>query len=376
MQAFTLYSISVFAYTFGFNTTTSQRRKWPYRLISSISDILAVVAIVYIINFLNTGKCNMSVYHYYVALDSVLLVCSTLVLTFAASQQRQKQKELALYLQLQNERQLNPYLQSHGHQHAGRRPIPKNKMTLTAASIIRFIATTIIFTLMGILLVYQISTHAYTPFPHFMPPDIAATNDSAILLPVSCFFDPDLILKRNPYSLQLKPQLTAKRLERIGAPVVNIALPQFWLYVCLACFFAVETLKALMGTCGGRYLVRLRTKRYGATVKPMNERSTWSRYARCAWRILIFGVCLGTDVFCVWHIASLRMWVRASGWLGTDRSEDEIISVGQLMPVCALAGVVLMLSEKCKICGRKERKGRTLGGLRKGRDGKQQLSSV
>lgn len=49
------------------------------------SDILTILAAVYGIIFWANGKCRMTVYHYYIALDAILLACSTIAVAFAAS---------------------------------------------------------------------------------------------------------------------------------------------------------------------------------------------------------------------------------------------------------------------------------------------------
>jgi hypothetical protein len=51
-------------------------------MLFSHSDILTVQAIIYVATFMQIKKCGFTTYHYYVALDSVLLACSTLVLIF------------------------------------------------------------------------------------------------------------------------------------------------------------------------------------------------------------------------------------------------------------------------------------------------------
>ncbi|KAG4432026.1 hypothetical protein IFR05_012490 [Cadophora sp. M221] len=171
--------------------------------ISTFSDASTLLALAYITNFILTGKCTMSTYHYYIALDSVLMACSTLVLTFTTSRYRYF-KILANYL--------------------------------------RYFFMLAIFALLGTLIGYQFLTHFNADFPEWNPPGTKDRNASSLVLPASCFFDPDLIKGENPYAPKRTDKLSEDQLQRIGLPVKNYAVPQMYIYIVLTVFVVVGTL--------------------------------------------------------------------------------------------------------------------------------------
>ena len=254
-----------------------------------------ILAVVYILNFTMTGKCTMSTYHYYVALDSILIACATMVITFITSH---------------------------------------HEYWKTLAGVLRFLSTLIVFILVGIFLGYQMFTHWDTDFPEWNPPDFKKRNDSAIIIPVSCFFDPDLIARSNPYAPNRTTPLTDLELDRIGRPVKSRSLPQLWIYVLLAlCFIVKCIMEIAYFFSSNRSRASQMSKRKGS-----DTRIVWG---------LALCVTLATDLFCIWHIGSLRSFTKKSGWL-EDGSENEMYSIGQLMPILALFAVLFVLFERVK----------------------------
>lgn len=205
----------------------------------------------------------MSAYHYYVALDSILLACSTTVVAFATS---------------------------------GRH------FWKTYAGLPRFFSTLTIFINLGIFLGYQILSHWNTDFPEWIPPDIIPSNDSALLLPVSCFLDRSLVNKSNTYAPHRLNPLNDAQLDRIERPVKTKKLPQTWIFLCLV-------MALLMGIYASRErLDRTRRQRN----QNVRREGYWLQNALIA-RGVILLVCLATKIFCAVHIASLRNGTRSSG---------------------------------------------------------------
>jgi hypothetical protein len=160
---------------------------------------------------------------------------------------------------------------------------------------------------------------------------------------VCCFFDPDLIAKRNPYSTNRRSPLSPEELNRIGWPIKNASLPQFWIYVSLALFFLIETLAACYDCCSAR------SPRHDFAKRQTERRRNGFPFMKVL-RFLILFVCPVIDIFCAWHINSLRKRVSQSGWM-RNNSENEWFSIGQLMPVFSLSSILFTLLESINIHG-------------------------
>lgn len=271
-------------------------KEFHYNILFALSDMSTVLAFAYMTSFSHTGKCTMSTYHYYIVLDSILLACSTLVLTFTTS---------------------------------------RHHYSETFAGIFRFLLMLAIFILLGIFLGYQMVTHFNDDFPEWNPPNIKTRNISTLVLPVSCFFDPDLIRSENPYAPKRYPVvLVGSQLDRIGQPVKNYQLPELWIYILLALLFVASSVMSFINCFPAR---RLNSQR---AAKP-------ARMDRPFYWPVVLGFCLATDIFCVWHISQLRIWANGSGSL-KDNSETQLDSVGQLLPLFGLASILLVLLDNFK----------------------------
>ena len=231
----------------------------------------------------------MSDYHYYVALDSVLLACSTMTVVFATS---------------------------------GRH------FWRTWAAVCRIILSLIIFILLGIFLGYQTHKNQHTNFPAWMPPDIHVTNDSSLFLPVSCFLDPDLAENDSPYAPRRPQPLTDGQLDRIGRPIKNYRRPYIYLFSILAVAMVVGSFEHIY-----EYRSRKRPQQSGCAI--------------LGWLYILLA-CLATDVVCALHIGVLKSWTRKSGWM-EGGAEDEIYSVGQLLPVFPLALILRAVADKFEL---------------------------
>ncbi|KAF2181133.1 hypothetical protein K469DRAFT_752972 [Zopfia rhizophila CBS 207.26] len=273
-----------------------------YEILFALSDASLILTLAYILNFGLSGKCDMSTYHYYVALDSVLLACSTMVVTFTISR--------FCYFR-------------------------------TFTGVMRFIFMLAIFTLLAVFLGYQMQKNFNTDFPNWVPPK---TNDSTFLLPISCFVDPDLIEYENPYSPNRNFDLDRAQLDRLGQPVRGRELPQLLIYIFLAVSFLLGWFAHGYGSCCDRQRNRRDTLIHNPhTQAPKRQEKRIQRASLCMGLIYIwvFAVCTATNIFCTWHISGLRNWARRSGWMG-DRSEDIPYSIGQIMPLIALGGFVVV----------------------------------
>ena len=105
----------------------------------------------YFFNFVLADKCDMSTHHYYIALDTILFTCATIALATLLSR--------AYYWR-------------------------------SLAAAFRFVLAFAHFLFVGLLLFYQRVRTAR--LPEWLPP-AGVRNDSAVLLPVSCFLDRDLL---------------------------------------------------------------------------------------------------------------------------------------------------------------------------------------
>ncbi|CAG8951255.1 hypothetical protein HYFRA_00008003 [Hymenoscyphus fraxineus] len=306
----------------------------------SVSDMSSILSLAYIINFMLTGKCKMSTYHYYIVLDTVLLACSTIALTF------------------------------HSCRHV---------FFSTRGWILRVPVALLIFSLLGIFLSYQFFVHTKNNFPEWVPP--VGRNDSGLLLPVSCFFDMDLMNgKENPFSphraikkpgkpgkkkskpVYVHEPLTETQLSRqLGHPIQNYKIPHFYLYGLL-------TLSLILGIAFNIWQHFVVDRRAKASKTTPKERRGLRRYARWAVRFLVYGISILCTVFCTVHILKLRSWAEHSGWL-SDESESRWYSLGQLLPPMALGISLFMLLDSWGERGRRV-KG---GGLNMSQKGSKEL---
>lgn len=279
-----------------------ENKRGRFALLLSISDASTVLSIAYVWSFVAKAKCTMSIYHYYISLDSILIACSTMVVVFVIS---------GLH-----------YWE-------------------TGAGILRFLIALMLFILLGIFFGYQKNKYSNDPFPDWRAPNIKVTNESAILLPASCFLDPDLIQHDNPYVPGL---LSSAQLDRVGRPVKGNWLPQFWLYVILCVALA-------MGIAA-HFREYFRRQQEPLSPNSQAESLGITIGKRLFWS-LIFGACFVTDIICVFQIATLRKWANASGWM-SDNAENDENSLGQLLPVCSSLLIFVAFLDKCKIGGKEQ----------------------
>ena len=237
----------------------------------------------------------MSVYHYYMALDSILLACSTIAVVFAASW---------------------------------------GNLWKTWAGPFRFLSTLIIFVFPAVFLSYQTTKLPYSNFPELFPP--IGHPDSAVLLPVSCFLDPDLIDKESPWARHPQRPLTEVQLADIGRPTMTLKLPQIWLFAFLTFFLCLSGLIDFLAL--------------------VCKWSGWHRSGPKKWLLgSIILLSLGTDIFCASHMFMLKQWTSQSGWLA-DKREEGYYSISQLLPLLSLATIVIAILDAFRLgCGRRSK---------------------
>ena len=264
------------------------------------SDMLTILAAVYGIVFWANGKCTMTVYHYYVALDSILLACSTIAVAFATSSRH---------------------------------------YWMTWAGTYRTLATTLVFVFLSIFLGYQLFNHPHDHLPNAIPP---RGNDSAIFLPVSCFLDPDLINTASPYGPSLQHTLTDHQKTRIGGSKQFLRLPEIGLFIVLVVLLIIAVISHLPCT-------RARTKN--------RKLQLWK-----APLVAMIFYSLIVNIYCAYHILKLRLWTSRSGWM-ENKGEEGYYSIGQLLPLLSLATIVITALEevRCPSCCRRSKNNKRMG---------------
>lgn len=200
--------------------------KWReiYRsLFLATSDSQTFLALAYGISFWLAGKCTMSAYHYAIATDIVLLTCSN----FNAS----------TFM-------IRDYW---------RAPV---------TTIFRYGAITVIYFFLGLMLNLQ---RKRLNNPEWRPP--LSRNNSIILLPASCFLDPDF---------RVFNKMSEARLDNIGRPMAWFTMPEFGLYIPTTTIFAIGFLENLFQClcCRGRE---------NKPEKP--NRPSWMRWWRTATKL-------------------------------------------------------------------------------------------
>lgn len=269
-----------------------------YLFVFGVADFSLIFGIAYILSFLLSSKCSLSIYHYYIVLDATLIALSTILLC----------SQLA-------------------HRSYWR----------SWAGVIRFLLTLALLILLGILLLYQASM----PYlPEWMPEDTGTRNDSAILLPASCFLDPDLSKRDNPFGDGPGAIDNEAHLSRLGGTDKPIEMPEFILYIFLFVSAILTYANTLIHACCGR-------RREFLNDKPTTK-SNW----RVAFWCFISLPCLVTDVVCAYHIFSLRSWVHSSGWMDVEpyNPENNLSELSQLLPILGMVALILLLLEPATCC--------------------------
>ena len=231
-------------------------------------------------------KRTLSAYHFNVAINLGLIVCSSFVLSTL---------------------------------------MVRNYWKTPFCDLLRYAAVLVVFVFLGWMLSYQArqpDAPEWEPSPN--------RNDSAVLLPVACFLDPDFHIFEN---------LTDARLDQIGHPVGPSTLPEFRLFILTTIWFGVGLLKSILHTWFDR------------------GKATKDRiYSfKVGWCILLYKIAalfslLVTTILAWRHIIVLRQWVSHSGWIQLEpdggNPEDNYDSLGQLAPMMALMRIPLVFLDQ------------------------------
>lgn len=244
-------------------------------MVTSDSQILLAVA--YGVNFWKIDKCTISVYHYIIFINIGLIVCCNFVLATAI---------------------IRGYWKA---------PIP---------ALLRYIGIGIIFGFLGTILNEQ-KSRIYNP--EYTPPH--SRNDSAILLPASCFFNSEF---QSVYS-------NSTVFTNIGHPMKP---GQFHEWP----FFIVNVIGLIAG------FIRTVGQALIYTDAGEQRRTYQKRMAIFKYFYKVFAIAIFTSV-CIyswWRIFHLKGWVRHSGWIKPGRvqnPEDDWLSSGQLLPLISFATI-------------------------------------
>ena len=244
------------------------------------SDANTLLMLAYGLNFFLVQQCTMSTYHYAVVTDIVLMSCANFVLITAL---------------------VSEYW---------RAPV---------TGFLRFGAMVVIFTFLGITLNYQ---RTRVRKAEYIPPD--SRNDSVILLPASCFLDPQF--------KGLSSNLTTSMLKKIGYQVKPYLFWEFRLWIVLVVFFFAGTLRTIVQFFSDRR--RKKGKAYNLAIGVII----------CCWKTLVLLLFMVVSILAWVRILRLKSWVNRSQWIKPGRipnPENDMLANGQILSLLQL-GIILV----------------------------------
>ena len=180
-------------------------------LLLTISDAQILIALAFGLNFAAESKCSLTTYHFGVALDTVLICCSTMAFSLS---------------------------------------ICRDFWRTPASALVRFILSTFIFVCLGVFIFYE---NQGRHFPNW-PPSSDNPNDFLVLLPAACLEDPDLFSELDSSStIQSADSL---RLAKLGSQSFVI------LFIPLAVVYLIAVVISLSRIAEGSINVGRRSKCY------------------------------------------------------------------------------------------------------------------
>lgn len=245
------------------------------------SDGQTFLTIAYGVAFLKSGKCDLSAYHLAIAINITLITCANFALS-----------NLMI----------------------------RRYWAHPLSALIRYGSISIVVVALGWLTNYERSGE----YPEWQPP--STRNSSAILLPASCFMDPDHQVFN----------ISDTRLDTIGHPI-KIAWG-FVIWILITILLGIGAVKNLLGPCVNWHIREKNQQNYSRI---------WSS-AIAVYKGLILALCLTVHVYSWVHIIQLKNWVRKSGWIDSEQNgnpEDTWDSIGQITPIFALATHFFTLSD-------------------------------
>lgn len=259
------------------------------QLLIANADTQLFIALAYGINFVVSSKCTLSAYHYEVGLNMVLLALASTNLSTLMLRDYWARAKIAATL--------------------------------------RTLVIIVIYIFLGRMIAYQFMRES-TPEEVWLAKLANSNPDSSILLPASCFLDPDLDPLRG---------LTDAQMDRVGGnPGSDTVTPEVIMYAFLAlCFVLAHAAHVMRALRGHRDPKRGRPAFVGLVV------------------ILYWTFCLGISAFvyawCYGNVWVLRMWVHQSGWMEDDaEAERDVRGIGQLVPVVAMCFAVVWAFDRSK----------------------------
>ncbi|KAH6664587.1 hypothetical protein B0J14DRAFT_706372 [Halenospora varia] len=282
--------------THGFRRNSSVRA-----VILAIIDLQMVLTVAYGYNFALDGVCSASVYHYYIFVNVVLMSCSSSILAIL---------------------------------------VLPNYWKTPMSALFRLAATTAVFFFALDLIIKQ--QEGVNHLPEKWPD--SDSQDSLSLLPVMCFLDTNFTVTVN------------NTIANIGNSVVALQLSdteplqlEFYFFVILAGCFGFGALGQTIFWC----LRRREDKgsRHGR-FRPIKKVLSFLWLA--SW-----GSSFAVTCWCLAYVVHVRNWVNDSGWLKLNLDTNtnpgsEIVGLSQLLPLWALALILVALLDHLWVVGSSE----------------------
>ncbi|MBE3042123.1 hypothetical protein IMZ48_05985 [Candidatus Bathyarchaeota archaeon] len=252
------------------------------QLLIASADTQLFLALAYGINFAVSSKCTLSAYHYEVGLNMALLALASTNLSTLMIRDYYARAKIA--------------------------------------AVLRTLVILVSYAFVGRMIAYQ--------FTRVSKPEEVWANklwentDSSILLPASCFLDPDLDPLRG---------LSGAELERVGGDLSgDTVTPEVVLYAFLALCFVLSHAAHLMRAIRGH-----RQPKQGG------RGAFWGFLVLSYW-IFCLGASTIVYAWCYGNVWVLRNWVHESGWMEDGgAAEKDVRGIGQLVPIVAMCFAVI-----------------------------------
>ena len=250
-------------------------------LLIAVADSLLVITVSFGISFAVQGRCTVTAYHYNAGIDLILLSCASQVLSIV---------------------------------------VVRDYWSTKTASAVRTLFSCFIFAVLGRFLYYQFQR---PKAPEYMTRFVSERTDSALLMPMACFLDPDL----DPFK-----GLSPLRVDNVGGFRKSSESPEWPFYIILIVCFALGQIAH--GVRGLR----------GSHKRPAARHSRCFGFMVGAYWVLSILSCSIIYIWCWIHMWTLRDWANNSGWL-TDRGEVYLGSMGQIIPIATFFWVLVQVAQ-------------------------------
>jgi hypothetical protein len=257
----------------------------------NVSDAQTMLAIAFGINFGLLAKCNMTAYHFGVALDTILICLSTIIFSFT---------------------------------------MVKDYWKTWATAIIRFVASIIIFISLG---AFTISNRGN--FPQWPLGDQA--TDNLALLPAAC-------LQNNNLFQQLNSSLSDNDRNSLNlGKVTTLRTEEVFFYILVVMFFVGIASHPIRQCCGRKVAQHKGTKRH------KGWRTTWI-LIRCIPIAIAIKCWRDIAVSRTW--AAKSGWLNNSGPHHQD-AELNAGNIGQVLALITGYWFIMTILALCPPCGKK-----------------------